>query len=629
MNNLNNDSTFNFNRFLTSTNTAIFAVFFLLLPVIYTHQVFETASIPRHILTASIACVLLFLFACQIFQKKIELKLSYLHIGLFLFLCWALFSILWSLDVKNSITELTQLLVYFIIAFFASQLKNKQIKFIFLAIFIGASIAAVIGILQAFNFNPLDLKMTTPLASTFNNKNHASVFFDLVIPIALISMLTTKSYAKYISSIAYTLAVTFILLAKTKGSLLGFFIFTLLFLILIYKNGSIQKELLNKKNVIYYLLLSFIIPMSIYTLANTQTNNTTTSKIAPISWNADLTKDSVNIRMSWYKNAYAMLEDNPVAGVGYGGFRKGFAPYASAPNIVKSLTEDQAVAQLHNDPYQNILELGLIGGILIILIFSYIVFKSSFLLSTTEIKNKSSPYYLLLGSFLALISSITHSLTDFPMRLPSSAALFWFLTGLILLLINSNSKIILNKSTQRILPGVFLLFLCVVLSSHSYDLYHRHFLASKFVYQATVSYTKEKNCSKARNEIDQAIDLFFADDFIRQRYVQVYSSCNLSPQIKLSAMNRVLNYDSTNTRARLTRATLLLNKKNFTAARTDFSYLTYVLPHRPAAYLGLGDIATLQKDFKNARKYYEKAKSLEPKNKKALFMLKQFDEKGV
>lgn len=635
MNKQNNDSTININRYLISINTAIYAVFFLLLPIIYTRQLFETASTPRHILIAIVACLLLLTYSIRFFSGKIELKLTSLHVGFLMFFFWALLSLLWSVDIKNSITELTQLFYYFIIAFIASQLQNKQIQTIFSAIYIGASVAATIGILQAFNFNPLDLKMTTPLASTFNNKNHASVFFDLVIPLALMSMLTTKSYQKHIASIAYTLAVTFILLAKTKGSISGYIVFSLFFLVFIYKNNSIQKQLFHKKNIIHYLLLSFIIPLSIYTLANTKINTTsttttTTSKTASIPWNADLTKNSVNTRMSWYKNAYAMLEDNPVAGVGYGGFRKGFAPYASAPNVVKSLTEDQAVAQLHNDPYQNILELGLIGGALIILIFCYIVFKSSFLLSTTEIKNKSSPYYLLLGSFLALISSITHSLTDFPMRLPSSAALFWFLTGVIILLINnSDSKIILKKQSQRILPGIFLLFLCIVLSTHSYDLYHRHFLASKFVYQATVSYTKEKNCSKARNEIDQAINLFFANDFIRQRYVQVYSSCNLSPQITLSAMNRVLNYDSTNARARLTRATLLLNNKNFTAARTDFSYLTYVLPHRPAAYLGLGDIATLQKDFKNARKYYEKAKSLEPKNKKALFMLKQFDEKGV
>jgi len=225
-------------------------------------------------------------------------------------------------------------------------------------------------------------------------------------------------------------------------------------------------------------LLSFIIPISIYTLTTFDFIDTHTPK----QWNTDLTKESTSIRLSWYKNAYAMLEDNPITGVGYGAFRKGFAPYASNPNIVKSLKEDHAVAQLHNDPYQNFMELGLIGGGLIILIFGYIVFKGSFLLSTPEIKNKGSPDYLFLGAFLALISSITHSFLDFPMRLPSSAALFWFLTGLIILLINnSNSKIQFKKYTQRIPLGIFLLFLAVILSTHNYDLYHRYFSASKFV----------------------------------------------------------------------------------------------------------------------------------------------------
>ena len=624
MNNLNSRSVFS--NYFDYSITAIIAVFFILLPLIYTQQVFETASIPRHILITSIACLLLFIFSVQIFSKKIELKLSFLHISFLVFLCFALLSSLWSEDIKNSITELTQLFVYFIIAFFASQLKHKQIKIIFLAIFIGSSIAALIGILQAFNFNPLDLKMTTALASTFNNKNHASVFFDLVIPIALITMLTTKSYTKYIASIAYTLAVTFILLARTKGSLLGFFIFSLFFLIFIYKNKSIQIQLFKKKKIIHYLLLSFFIPISIYTLTTFNFIDAHTPK----QWNTDLTKESTSIRLSWYKNAYTMLEGNPLTGVGYGAFRKGFAPYASNPNIVKSLTEDQAVAQLHNDPYQNFMELGLIGGGLIILIFSYIIFKGSFLLSTAEVKNKGSPDYLLLGAFLALISSITHSFVDFPMRLPSSAALFWFLTGLIILLINnSNSKILFKKYTQRIPLGIFLLFLGIILSIHSYDLYHRYFSASKFVYKATVSYTKEKDCSKARSEIDNAINLFFEDAFIRQRYIQVYSSCDLSPQIKLSAMNRVLNYDSTNARARLTRATLHLESRKLNLAGADFNYLTHVLPHRPAAYLGLGDIATLKKDYATARKYYEKAKIMEPTNQKALFMLKQFNEKGV
>ena len=470
--------------------------------------------------------------------------------------------------------------------------------------------------------------MTTALASTFNNKNHAAVFFDLVIPLALISMLTTKSYEKHIASIAYTLAVTFILLAKTKGSILGYIAFSLFFLVLIYKNKALQKQLFNKKKIIHYIVLSFIVPVSIYTLSNITPTNTN-NKTVPISWNADLTKSSVNIRLSWYKNAYAMLEDNPLTGVGYGAFKKGFIPYASNPNVVTSLTEDVYVAHLHNEPYQNFLELGLIGGTLIILIFSYIIFRATSILSNTDIKNKSSPNYLLLASFLALIASMTHSFVDFPLHLPSSAALFWFITGIIILQLNKSSDSPVKKVELSTLSGSIIFIICIFFSWHNFDLYQRYFAASKLTYKTTISIVKEKDCIKAKNQIDQAINIFFDYALTRQRYVQVYSYCDLSPKVKLAAMNKVLNYDLSNARARLTRANLMLENKEFKRAQADFNYLTYVLPHRPAAYIGLGDIATLKKDYSSARKYYEKAKILQPTNQKANFMLKQFKDNGI
>jgi len=159
-------------------------VFFILLPLIYSNQFIETASLPRHSLTAILACCLLLILSIKIFFKKPTITITQLHIAFFIFLCWAFLSFTWSVDFKNSFIELTQLFSYLILAFISSQLNQKQIKIILSAIYIGASIAALIGILQAYNFNPFGLHMTTSLASTFNNKNHASVFFDLVIPLA-------------------------------------------------------------------------------------------------------------------------------------------------------------------------------------------------------------------------------------------------------------------------------------------------------------------------------------------------------------------------------------------------------------------------------------------------------------
>jgi len=625
------------NRFLITINqlfTAVFSVLFILLPVIFYNQVIETASLPRHILVASIACILLLILTIQFFStKKVNLNFSKIHFALFAFYCWALLSLIWSIDLKNTITELTQLTAYLVIAFLASQLYNhNQLKKIMCAIYIGAAIAAAIGILQAFDFNPFELKTTTPLGTTFNNKNHASVYFDLVIPLALITMLTTRSYAKYISSITYTLLLTYILLSKTKGSLLGYIIFSLLLIFIILKNKELRNYFLQKKKIIHYLFLSIVIPSTIFLLATINISSTdNTSHTIPSHWNAGLTDSSANIRFSWYKNAYVLFKENPLTGVGYGAFRKGFAPYSSSPHIVTSVTEDVAVAQLHNDPYQNLLELGIIGGVLIILIFSYIIFKSTSILTTIKSINKNSSEYLLLGSLLALISSITHSFVDFPMRLPSSATLFWFITGLTILLLSKTSQGDITKNWLiKRTGGIVAIIFCILLSIHSVDLYQRYFSASKLQYDATVLMIKDQNnCPNAKVKIDQALNLFFESHSIRHRYAQIYTYCDLPSEVKLAAMNKVLNYDSSHTRARQTRGILNLENKEYKKARIDFEYLIGVLPHRPTAYLGLADIATLKKDYKIARKYYEKAKNLEPTNQKALFMLKQFKEKGV
>ena len=622
------------NRFYRSINqliTAVFTLLFISLPLIYSNQVIETASLPRHILIASVASILLILLSIQyVSTKKTHLTFSKTHLALFLFYCWALLSLTWSIDPKNTVIELTQLTAFFIIIFSASQLNtHNHIKQIMLAIYIGAAIAAIIGILQVFNFNPLGLQTTTPLASTFNNKNHASVYFDLVIPLSLIAMLTTKSYSKYISSLAYTLGITFILLSKTKGSLLGFVVFTLLFFALIYKNNILRQQLFNRKKVIQYIALTLILPSFLYTLTNISFIDSTTT---PEKWNSNLTDKSASIRLSWYKNAYTMFKEQPILGVGYGAFRKGFTPYASSPHAVTSVTEERSVAQLHNDPYQNLLELGIIGAGVIIFIFSYLLFKSTSVLLNTEIKSNNEKQLFLLACFLALIASITHSFVDFPMRLPSSAVLFWFITGLTLSLLNKELKYsCLKNKFYRSLTGVLTVIFITLFSIHSADLYQRFFSASKLQLDATVLMIKSKdNCTiNAKEKMDQAINLFFESHSIRHRYSQIYSFCDLPAKDKLFAMNRVLNYDSTHNRARLTRAQIHLDKRELKLAQADFDYLIAALPLRPAAYLGQGDIATLKKDYITARKYYEKAKILEPKNKKALFMLKQFNEKGV
>ena len=179
---------------------------------------------------------------------------------------------------------------------------------------------------------------------------------------------------------------------------------------------------------------------------------------------------------------------------------------------------------------------------------------------------------------------------------------------------------------QSRITGTIVLVFCLVLSVHSFNLYKRYFLASELTYDATVSILKNKNCAQAKHEIDQAIKLFFAYELIRRRYIQIYTRCDLPTEVKLKAVEKVLSYEPANPRARLTRAILYLDKKELKLAREDFYYLTLILPHRPSAYIGLGDIAVMSRNYHLARKYYEKASSLDPGNKYPHSMLEQLDK---
>ncbi len=614
-------------------DAVIFAVFFLSLPLLYYEQSIAPASLPRYSWIAVTAIILLFsLFIQSIFYKwKKQEKASSSLITLTLwhrlflgFFAWALLSLLWSVDPGNSQLELLQLGNYLVIAFFASQLKDSSLKIIFIALFIGASIAALLGLLQAFALNPFHLSESIPMASTFGNKNHVANYFDLVIPLALIRMLSTKGLEKATASIAFTLLVSFILISKTKGALLAYLVMTIIFLVLIYKNSAIKNRLFKRETIIHYLLLSLLVPLSLYLLV---INFAPPQKLTiPQSWNAGLEKSSLQIRLSWYKNALQLLEERALTGTGYGGFRQGFAPYVASPNIVTSVKEDFYVNSLHNDPYQLLLELGIPGALFIFGVFIYLLITATKKLLTT---NNATDSILLTAATLALLASLTHSFVDFPLHLPSSAVLFWFITGVLIGRVPSDPQIKKIQLTSSLKLTTISAILLGILVYFNLDTYSRYVRASSLTHKTITAIIKEKDCKTALKNINPAMELFAEDAFIRQRFAMVYAFCPLPGKLKLAASNRVLSYDTANSRAYLTRAGVYLQQGLLAEAEQDYQRVTRLLPHRPAAYNGLGDIATLKKDFAKARKFYEKALKLQPGNQKARMMLQQFSNKGL
>ena len=111
------------------------------------------------------------------------------------------------------------------------------------------------------------------------------------------------------------------------------------------------------------------------------------------------------------------------------------------------------------------------------------------------------------------------------------------------------------------------------------------------------------------------MELFDADFRHQSLYVAIYSQCKIDNSEKLFAMNRILTYDQTNTRAFITRGTIYLQQKATQNAMNDFLQVTRILPHRASGYIGLA-YASLQNQNKPAAiKLLKHASKVEPGNK--------------
>jgi tetratricopeptide (TPR) repeat protein len=302
-----------------------------------------------------------------------------------------------------------------------------------------------------------------------------------------------------------------------------------------------------------------------------------------------------------YINALPAILDHPLTGLGLGGIRVGFYPYATSLVPVTFRTETTVVRELHNEPLQYFVELGLPGGLLVIYIY-YILIRRGFRnFSEVEAANKK---YIVFGLWLGILACGVHALVDFPLRLPSSAAMFWLFAGILLGLDTSRTHTLSPQATRLLRPSFAIM--SIGLLTFSIFFYATYLSANNDLYKAIVQ-GKRGECYEAVAAIESGLNKFPQDFMILTAYAQVYTYCDFPVEKKLAAMTRVLDYDSTNLFARLTRANLYIQANNPSAAFGDFSLVAKSLPHRPAAYSGLGDVAVLEKNYAVALRYYQAA----------------------
>jgi O-antigen ligase len=596
----------------------LISVLFLVLPLAYWHQLYEAASLPRYFLIGLLGSITLVLWAITKPDKPLNWHPGFSLI--LVFFGWAAISTSWSPDPGTSLIDIMQLFSMIVLAFLAIQLTTTSPTFLSLlvsAILTGSALTAIIGLGEYFGFNPLGLRINgNSIPATFINPNHAAVYFDFIPWLAFVAILFfQRASLRWLAAVSLGLCLAYISVNTSRGSLFALFASSLIFIFLLIYNQEIRAWLKSCLSHRYKeITLAILIPVLVFLLP---------AGAFVEQWDTTLLEGRVDLsteyRFAMYLNSLPAILENPFTGLGYGGMRVGFLPYSSSMKPTGFRTEDTVLRELHSDPLQYFVELGVPGGLLAIAIFLVLIRSGWKTLSFSTTPEKSA---LSLGFMLGLIAGATHAMVDFPLRLPTSAAMFWLYAGVILGMDTTRHVHLAGKSFR---PLISIIGVAGVLFSL---LFYKAYLTANHDLYSTIVKLQKGECVAAAQASEHGLETFSSDFMLLTAHAQVYSVCSFSPPQKLAAMNRVLTLDPTNLRAHLTRGDLYNQANKPHLAVADFENITIALPHRPYAYAGLGDSARLQGDSLKARHYYQVALKRKPDFKYVKNQLVELDSEA-
>jgi len=312
-----------------------------------------------------------------------------------LLLCLALIiSIIFSTNINRSLGELYKYISGFLLFFIAMSLGEGSKEKVIRTIVLAGLIISILAIYQYFfGFQHLSKyasahSIRNPFVLDYINRQRA--FLPFVTPNTLagyLAMIIPLTLA-YKNRVFYILPLCFaLLLTKSLGALLSLFLGLVIYVLLERKIG--------KRKIA--ALIGLIIVISLVFLARA---SATGQHLQPVF--------STMMRLNYWKDTLAIIQNHPLTGVGIGNFNLAQSRYA------------------HNSYLQIWAELGILG-ISSIFWLMVNVFKST-VKNIDALPDKK----LISGLFAAYAVFLMHNLVDFSFFLPEVNLIWWVILGLII-----------------------------------------------------------------------------------------------------------------------------------------------------------------------------------------------------
>ena len=649
----------------------------LLTPVIFYRQGMNAFNPPKELfLQISTLLALAIWMLKLVYINKLEWKAGFLDIPVFLYMLFTCLSLVWSVNIYQSILSLPAFLIGPILYYLITNNINEQKKIdtIIMFIIIVSLGMAIYGILQYLGVDFDFWASARGRGGVFGLLGNVNYFAEyLILSLSLLVGLIISKHKKfnfYFLLIAGIIIGTAVIITFTRSSYLamGVSISTTL---LWYRKSN--KKILEKK-YLFRLLLSFLLILVIILIFISVARPVIQGK-TPLTF----LKSRINIesitsghsalrRLATWKFTMMIIKDYPLIGTGLGTYIFNTFKYQAdffAIGNNRDIYPHGFAAQAHNEYLQLWSELGIIG-LLLFLSIAFLFYKN--ILKTIKgIKEEEKA--VVIGLTGGITAILVDAIFGFPLHLPASFSLFWIFLGLTnaQLIIAGNERIDsgygIDKIEKDIKTGtkwpdratiwkkIFLSILVVSFLAVTVSFLIRPFLSQIYWYKGNQEYLKD-NYNEAikiyekglkwnpwQGEMDYVIGNILASKNIHQTALDYYHKAEkfvdlhqLPYNIGISYFNlgnvqKAIPYLEKAIRYQQDKESMLplqFELANIYSIRKDYSnaerMFKEIIQHNPGnaeAYYKLAGIYIIQDKKETAKTALEKVIEIAPEDKVA------------
>jgi len=396
--------------------------------------------------------------------KQLEFVKTPLYLPIWGFVGWSFITLFWVEDGYLAAIMLAQFtssaLIFTLII---NSFKNYDLVVkIPKALVISMTIVTIIGLMQYYNpdnyfIQNLFAQAAKP-ASTFGNKNMASHFVVMVLPLSIVFLLSAKNnfmIARY--SVVVILGFWYLMNAAARQAWVAMAVeLTVLLAFVIldrykYKEQAFiksDKQIKNKFVAIVGIILSLVF------VANVGTEGSFHRGSEKLEFVKKIDVEGVSSRFPAWVNTIEMIKEHPVIGVGVGQWQESYPLYYDRAMKDTFFDERVHLQKVHNDYLEILANFGLIGYALLLWLVYLITTNIWVILKDYHDRNR----LLILGISLGLIGFSVIALVSFPVRvyLPAFLVLVYFSIITLSLKPISEFDLIKYKTSQNILALILI-----------------------------------------------------------------------------------------------------------------------------------------------------------------------------